>query len=85
MTAAERLVALAGQGGTAAALLLAIGVGSTAGELLVSRSGLETATAAEHLLAEGTDENDSSGVEYVVRRRAYRDPLEDEDVLILFG
>lgn len=54
MTAAERLLQLAGITGTAAVLLLSIGSGATAGELLASRSGLETGTAAEHLLAEGT-------------------------------
>lgn len=54
MTAGERLAQLAGFSGSAAALLLAIGTGATAGELLVSRSGLETGTAAEHLLAENT-------------------------------
>lgn len=52
MTAGERLRQLAGFSGSAAALLLAIGTGATAGELLVSRSGLETGTAAEHLLVE---------------------------------
>lgn len=52
-TAAERLVALAGSGGQAGVLLRQIGVaGLTAGALLVAYSGLPTATAAEHLLAE---------------------------------
>lgn len=50
MTAAERLLALAGTTGTAAALLLAIGTGATAGAALVDYSGLASATAAEHLL-----------------------------------
>lgn len=52
MTAAERLVQLAGRTGTAAALLLAIGTGATAGEALVNYSGLPSGTAAQHLLWE---------------------------------
>jgi hypothetical protein len=55
MTAAERLIALAGQTGTAAALLLLIGTGATAGDTLVDYSGLETGTAAQHLLADQAD------------------------------
>lgn len=50
MTAADRLIALAGTTGTAAALLLAIGTGATAGAALVDYSGLPSATAAVHLL-----------------------------------
>lgn len=49
MTAGERLVALAGHGGTAAALLLAIAQGATTGNALVNYSGLPTATASQHL------------------------------------
>lgn len=52
MTAAERLLALAGATGTAAALLLAIGSGATAGAALVDYSGLPTGTAATHLLTD---------------------------------
>ena len=52
MTAAERLVALAGQAGTAGALLLLIGAGATAGAALVNYSGLASGTAAEHLLVD---------------------------------
>lgn len=52
MTAAERLVALAGQSGAAGALLLLIGAGSTAGDALVNYSGLPTATAAVHLMTD---------------------------------
>ena len=52
MTAAERLVALAGIGGTAGALLLMIGTGATAGAALVDYSQLPTGTAAEHLLVD---------------------------------
>lgn len=51
MTAAERLHQLAGFSGSAAALLLAIGAGPTAGAALVNYSGLTTGSAAEHLLA----------------------------------
>ena len=53
MTTGERLALLAGASGTAAALLLLIGSGATTGEALVDFSQLPTATAAEHLLAEG--------------------------------
>jgi hypothetical protein len=49
-TAAERLVFLAGTTGVAGSLLLMIGAGSIAGDILVSYSGLSSATAAEHLL-----------------------------------
>lgn len=52
MTAAERLVALAGHGGTAAALLLSIGTGATAGAALVDYSQQAGITAAAHLLAQ---------------------------------
>jgi hypothetical protein len=52
MTAAERLLQLAGATGTAAVLLLSIGTGATAGDALVEYSGLESATASEHLLAD---------------------------------
>lgn len=52
-TAAERLVALAGSGGQAGALLRQIGItGLTAGALLVAYSGLPTATAAVHLMTD---------------------------------
>lgn len=51
-TAGERLRQLAGFSGSAAALLLAIGTGATAGDLLASRSGVGTGTAAAHLLAD---------------------------------
>lgn len=53
-TPAERLVALAGTGGTPAALLLAIsGLSSgTPAQLLVNYSGLSSGTPAEHLLTD---------------------------------
>jgi hypothetical protein len=51
-TAADRLVALAGGGGTAGVLLLAIGAGATAGAALVNYSGLGSATAAVHLMTD---------------------------------
>jgi len=52
MTAGERLVQLAGRGGTAGALLLMIGAGATSGAALVNHSGLPDGPAAAHLLAE---------------------------------
>lgn len=62
MTAGERLVALAGAGGMAGALLLLIGSGATAGAALVDYSGLAAATAAEHLLADvATDTPSQAG------------------------
>ena len=55
MTASERLVFLSGLSGvTAGAHLLAIRQsGSTSGQILVSRSSLSVATAAQHLLDGG--------------------------------
>lgn len=51
--AADRLKALSGLAGvSAAAMLLAIGSGATAGACLVDYSGLATGTAAQHLLAD---------------------------------
>jgi hypothetical protein len=52
MTAAERLVALAGSTGTAAALLLLLASGATAGEALTAYSGLDGETAAVHLMTD---------------------------------
>jgi len=52
MTAAERLLHLAGTTGSAAALLLSIGAGATAGEALNDYSSIDTGSAAEHLLSE---------------------------------
>ena len=56
MTAAERLVFLSGLSGVSAgAHLYAIRKsGSTAGQILVSRSSLPSATAAQHLLDVGS-------------------------------
>lgn len=52
MTAADRLRLLAGTTGSAAALLLAIGSGSTTGDALLDYSSIDSGTAAEHLLTE---------------------------------
>lgn len=54
MTAAERLVALAGTGGQASVLLAMIGSGDTTGAALVNYSGLSSGTAATHLLTDIT-------------------------------
>ena len=52
-TAAERLKQLSGMAGaTAAAMLLAIAVGATAGQALQNYSQLPTGTATQHLLSE---------------------------------
>jgi hypothetical protein len=55
MTASQRLVYLSGLSGVSAgAHLLAIRQsGATAGQILVSRSTLPTASAAQHLLDDG--------------------------------
>lgn len=52
MTAAERLLQLAGTTGTAAALLMAIGAGATTGAALVSYSDTVNGTAGERLLTD---------------------------------
>ncbi len=52
MTAGERLVALRGAG-VASALWRGLASGLTTGGILVSWSGLPSATAAAHLLANG--------------------------------
>ena len=52
VTAAERLLSLSKTTGAAGALLLLIGSGATAEAALLDYSGLESATAAEHLLYE---------------------------------
>ena len=52
MTAGERLRLLAGAGGAAGVLLLAIGSGATAGAALVDYSQLPTGTAEQHLLVD---------------------------------
>ena len=61
MTAAERLLALSKTTGAAGALLLLIGSGATAGAALLDYSGLESATAADHLLYEKVVEDSVSG------------------------
>lgn len=52
ITAGQRLRQLAGRDGGAGALLLGIGTGVSAGAALCAYSGLGTATAAQHLLAQ---------------------------------
>lgn len=89
MTAGERLRALAGAGGSAAALLLLIGAGATAGEALRDYSGLASATAAGHLLAEVVPAQapTSEGGNPLPRRhgvfRSLRGNDTDDDVLLL--
>lgn len=75
-TAAERLVALAGRGGAAAALLLTIGSGATAGEALVNYSGLPSATAAQHLLADRDRRVAGRGQDERALYRLYREYYE---------
>jgi hypothetical protein len=52
MTAAERLLYLAGTDGSAGSLLMMLASGSTSGEILVNYSGIESTTASDHLLYE---------------------------------
>ena len=61
VTAAERLLSLSKTTGAAGALLLLIGSGATAGAALLDYSGLESATAADHLLYEKVAEDSTSG------------------------
>lgn len=84
-TAAERLQELSGLAGvTAAAMLLSIGSGATAGALLVSRSTLSSATAAAHLLDAGVQTSaPASGGSWVASPRRYRPKDEDEALLLL--
>lgn len=84
-TAAERLQELSGLAGvTAAAMLLAIGTGATAGALLVSRSTLSSATAAAHLLDAGVQTPASSGGGGWASPR-YRQRTENDEALLLLG
>jgi len=83
MTAAERLLQLAGITGTAGALLASIGTGITAGAMLVSRSTLASATAAAHLLDAGVQTSAPSGGSWVASPRRYR-PKDEDEALLLF-
>ena len=70
VTAAERLLALSKTTGAAGALLLLIGSGATAEAALLYYSGLESATAADHLLYEKVVEDSvSCGLLKVHRER----------------
>ncbi len=89
MTAAERLMQLAGHGGVAASLLLAIGAGPATGVALVAYSRLATGSAAVHLLANPATPGDSgtapvtgySGGAAVKRLRARR--VRDDELIWL--
>lgn len=96
MTAAERLAQLAGHGGTAAALLLVIGTGATAGVALVDYSQLLTGSAATHLLTDiavppaptfsGGGGGGLTRYTTPMRQALLRDRRErDEELLILLG
>lgn len=88
MTAAERLLALAGTTGTAAALLLVIGAGATTGAALVDYSGLATGTAAEHLLtdvAAAPLSVSSGGGTFIPQRHLRPVPVEETEALIITG
>ena len=96
MTAAERLVALAGSTGTAAALLLLLASGATAGEALTAYSGLDGETAAVHLLTDilvpedDEEDTDSIGGFFGPEPRLMLDPRPrrrrlEEEVLALCG
>ena len=85
MTAAERLLQLAGTTGTAAALLMAIGAGSTAGEALANYSGLLVGSASVHLLAERNAEIIGSAWMPAPDRFNPRKKPRDEDAAILLA
>lgn len=87
MTASERLQELSGLAGvTAAAMLLAIGSGTTAGSILVSRSALGSGSAAAHLLDVGivAPPVESSGGGWVGPHFRYR-PKDEGETLLLLG
>lgn len=94
-TAAERLLHLAGHGGTAAALLLAIGTGATTGAALANYSQLPAGTAAAHLLMEktavppaptfGSGGGASYGRSSPVRQVIRRDRRDRDEELIWMG
>lgn len=84
MTAAERLLFLSKSTGTAAALLLAIGVGATTGEALNDYSPIDAGAAAEHLLSEksnGAGKNKRSRV-IIGDKEYFLTPFETADLLI---
>ena len=96
MTAAERLVALAGSTGTAAALLLLLASGATAGEALTAYSGLDGETAAVHLMTDVMVPEEEIptqppfslshppvGRDYVLRRRRRKRRQEEEALHLL--
>ena len=92
MTAGERLRQIAGVGGTAAALLLVIGTGVTAGAALVDYSGLPSGTAAVHLMTDVAPLppippviTDTSGGSWQSPRRKKHDRKRDENALLLTG
>ncbi len=92
MTAAERLVALAGSTGTAAALLLMLASGATAGEALTAYSGLDGETAAVHLMTDvvAPEEDDQEPARYWgPPMPTYIDPRprrrREEEALVLCG
>ena len=80
MTAADRLLQLAGTTGTAAALLLLIGQGGTAGAALTDYSGLASDTAAAHLL---TDAAQPAAPFVLGLRRPVRGPRENDEAILL--
>lgn len=90
MTAAERLVSLAGGSGAAGVLLLAIGSGATAGAALVNYSGLPSGTAAEHLMADivtigGGWHGDDVGEDIRVIKRPGFNHEDEEDLMAILA
>lgn len=83
MTAAERLVSLVGHGGSAAALLLAIGAGATTGAALVDYSRLPSGTAADHLLATRQPQEEPGFAGGMTWRPYKRRPREEDEALLL--
>lgn len=85
-TTGQRLAELAGTSGlSAGALLRLVGVGNTAAQRLVDRSGLQTGTALQHLLAERAAAAPYLGPQVWPGRRRKSRRKADEEALFALG
>lgn len=70
MTTGEKLIALAGATGSAAALLMMIGSGATTGAALDDYSVITTGTAMEHLMDSGGGSGvDPAAIHWIINAR----------------